>query len=109
MAKPIRRSLLIHEVTMLNSEKEDSWGDVVPGEDKVIKYVRLDPKSKEMTSGTGEKIVSNTTLFWDATHSTPVEWKEQSKVKWGEKELTVEAVDYFYDRSKLHHVEVRLV
>lgn len=85
------------------------WGSGELKEAIPVRYVRLDPKSKVVASSAGSQVESNATLFWDATFSTPVTWKEESKVTWNGREMTVVGVDYYYDRSRLHHVEVRLI
>ncbi|MBO1628195.1 putative minor capsid protein [Bacillus arachidis] len=111
MAKPIRRSLLIHTVYYLEYKGEDdTWG----GSDnykpaKTIKRVRIEPKKTVALNGNGDSTVMQTLLFHDAVHSTPVTFKEKSKVIFNEKEMTVSKVSDFYDRSSLHHVEVLLV
>ncbi|PHG24676.1 putative minor capsid protein [Bacillus pseudomycoides] len=111
MAKPIRLLLLIHTVEYLEYKGEDNtWG----GSDNyapavTIERVRIEPKKAVVLNGTGDSIVMQTLLFHDAVHSTPVTFKEKSKVIFNGKEMTVSKVSDFYDRSNLHHVEVLLV
>ncbi|MBD5797197.1 minor capsid protein [Bacillus pseudomycoides] len=111
MAKPIRLSLLIHTVEYLEYKGEDdTWG----GNDNyapaiTIERVRIEPKKSVVVNGNGDSIVMQTLLFHDAVHSTPVTFKEKSKVIFNGKEMTVSKVSDFYDRSSLHHVEVLLI
>lgn len=111
MAKSIRLSLLIHTVTYQEYVGEDdSWG----GSDNyappvTIERVRIEPEKTVVLNGNGDSTVMQTLLFHDAVHSTPVTFKEKSKVIFNGKEMTVSKVSDFYDRSRLHHVEVVLV
>jgi hypothetical protein len=111
MAKPIRLSLLIHTVDYLEYIGEgDTWsGSENYAPAKKIERVRVEPKKNVVSNGNGESLVTNTLLFHDSVHSTPVVFKEKSKVVFDGKEMTVSKVSDFYDRSSLHHVEVLLV
>lgn len=109
MVRPIRRDLLIHEVMYQEKGEDSMWGSGELKEAVPVRYVRLEPKTRVVASGEGNQVESDTTLFWDATFSTPVTWKEESKVTWNGKEKTVVGVDLYYDRSRLHHAEVRLI
>ncbi|MFP3414995.1 putative minor capsid protein [Bacillus sp. SIMBA_074] len=109
MAKPIRRSVLIHTVEYLEYKGEGTWGgseNYAPA--KKIERVRVEPKNTVVSNGNGESLVTNTLLFHDSVHSTPVTFKEKSKVIFNGKEMTVSKVSDFYDRGSLHHVEVLL-
>ncbi|MED1012133.1 putative minor capsid protein [Bacillus mycoides] len=110
MAKPIRRSLLIHTIEYLEYKGED---DTWSGSDNYkpavkIERVRVEPKNTVVSNGNGESLIANTLLFHDSVHSTPVVFKEKSKVIFNGKEMTVSKVSDFYDRNSLHHVEVLL-
>ncbi|HDR7795315.1 TPA: minor capsid protein [Bacillus luti] len=111
MAKPIRRSILIHTIEYLEYQGEDdTWsgsGSYKPA--VVIEKVRIEPKKTVVSNGNGDSTVMQTLLFHDAVHSTPITFKEKSKVIFNDKEMTVSTVSDFYDRSRLHHVEVLLV
>ncbi|PHB22873.1 minor capsid protein [Bacillus pseudomycoides] len=111
MAKPIKRSLLIHTVEYLEYKGEDdTWGGSDNYEPAVtIERVRIEPKKAFVSNGNGDSTVMQTLLFHDAVHSTPVTFKEKSKVIFNGKKMTVSKVNDFYDRSSLHHVEVLLV
>ncbi|MBJ8031446.1 putative minor capsid protein [Bacillus cereus group sp. N21] len=111
MAKPIRRSLLIHTIQYLEYKGEDdTWG----GSDNykpavTIERVRVEPKKTVVLNGNGDSTVMQTLLFHDAVHSTPAVFKEKSKIIFDGEEMTVKEVNKFYDRSNLHHMEVELV
>ncbi|MFJ8457276.1 putative minor capsid protein [Bacillus paramycoides] len=111
MARPIRRSLLIHTVEYLQYKGEDdTWGGNDNYEPPItIKLVRIEPKKTVVLGSNGNSTVMRTLLFHDAAHSTPVTFKEKSKVVFNGKEMTVSEVSEFYDRSRLHHTEVVLV
>ncbi|MGG3523086.1 putative minor capsid protein [Bacillus pseudomycoides] len=108
MAKPIRLSLLIHTVDYLKyTGEDDTWGGNENYAPAVkIERVRVEPKKTVVSNGNGESLVMQTLLFHDAVHSTPVVFKEKSKVIFNGKEMIVSKVAEFYDRSSLHHVEV---
>ena len=111
MAKPIRRSLLIHTVEYREYIGE---GDTWSGSDNyaipiTLERVRVEPKRTVTANGNGESIVMKTLLFYDAVHSTPITFKEKSKVTFNGKEMIVSEINDFYDRSRLHHVEVVLL
>ncbi|PUW00765.1 putative minor capsid protein, partial [Cronobacter sakazakii] len=87
--------------------EDDTWGGSENYAPAVkIERVRVEPKNTVVSNGNGESLVTNTLLFHDAVHSTPVVFKEKSKVIFNGKEMTVSKVSDFYDRSNLHHVEV---
>ncbi|PFW65284.1 putative minor capsid protein [Bacillus sp. AFS075034] len=109
MAKPIRRALLIHTVEYREYIGEDAWG----GSDNyaapvTLERVRIEPKRTVSPSGNGESVVMKTLLFHDAVHSTPITFKEKSKIIFNGKEMIVNEINEYYDRSKLHHIEALL-
>lgn len=108
VAKPIRLSLLIHTVDYLEYiGEDDTWGgseNFAP--DVKIERVRVEPKKSVASNGNGESLVMETMLFHDAVHSTPVVFKEKSKVVFEGKEMIIKKVNTFYDKSAIHHVEV---
>lgn len=111
MAKPIRRSLLIHTVQYLEYKGEDdTWSGSNNYKPAVtIERVRIEPKKTVVLNGNGNSTIMRDLLFHDAVHSTPAVFKEKSKVVFNGKEMTVSEVSECYDRSRLHHVEVLLV
>lgn len=111
MAKPIRRSLLIHTVEYREYiGEDDTWNGsdnyAVP---EILERVRVEPKRIVSANGNGESVVMKTLLFHDTVHSTPIVFKEKSKVTFDGKEMIVSEINEFYDRSRLHHVEVLLL
>lgn len=107
-AKPIRRSLLIHTVHFAEKQDDLGWGSEYAEPIELV-FVRIEPKESLVTTVTGETIKSTTTLFHDSVHSTPCEFKLDSKIAFNNTSYTVKGVDYFYDNQRLHHREVRLV
>lgn len=110
MARPIRLSLLIHTVQYLEYIGENStWGgsgDYAPA--VTIERVRVEPKQTVVSNGNGESIVMQSLLFHDSVYSTPIDFKDKSKIIFNGKEMIVKKINEFYDRSSLHHVEVGL-
>lgn len=107
-AKPIKRSLLIHDVSYEERQNDNRWDeDYSPAVN--VERVRVEPKIILITNSSGKSVQSNTTLFHDAVHSTACDFKVDSKVTFDGSTYTVGGVDYFYDNMRLHHKEVRLV
>lgn len=109
MVKAIRKSVLIHSVLYAKKTVDDLWDEGTFQEPVKVNYVRLEPKEKLVRSNVGESIQSDTTLFWDSVHSTPVDWIKGSQVTFNDRLMTVEGIDEYYDSHRLHHLEVRLV
>ena len=105
----IRRDLLIHTVTHLVKDEPDIFGNEPIIEEFEIEFVRVEPKTKMVRNGSDMQVDSNTTLFWDNTFSTRFEFEEQQKLIFDGREMTVVAIDKYYDRMRLHHLEVRLI
>lgn len=111
MAKQIRRSLLIHTVEYHEyTGEDDTWGGSGNYAPPVtIERVRVEPKRTVTPNSNGESIVMKTLLFHDAVHSTPIIFKEKSKVVFNGKEMIINEINEFYDRGRLHHTEVRML
>ena len=109
MAKPIRKSLLIHEIEYHEYNTDDRFGGgyMTP---VTVKHVRVEPKDSYVVDSNGGSINSSTLLIVDATHSTPINLQEQSKVIFDGEEYVVQKVNTFFARSKKpHHWEAVLV
>ncbi|WP_277630396.1 putative minor capsid protein [Atopococcus tabaci] len=107
MVMPIPAFLLIHTV-QYTPPSDGSWGS---GNNNpiAIENVRVEPKSDVVQSGVGVAVVSNTTLFWDAVNSTPVDFKEQGTITFQTDTYTIDKINEFFDEEKLHHLELVLV
>lgn len=107
--RPIRRSLLIHEVQYIPPKDGSTWESKDTEEGgKRIQRVRLEP-SENFTHGAQEKEQASIRLFWDAVHSTPCEWKVGGRVVWNGVSHAITSVQTYYDHAKEHHVEVMLL
>ena len=108
-AKPIRRSLLLHNVQYISPAKTSTWEPKEPGKEGTwIQHVRLEPV-ESFSYGAQEKAQASARLFWDAVHSTPCVWEVGGRVVWNETVFSITGVQTYYDRAKLHHVEVMLL
>ncbi|MCC2397548.1 minor capsid protein [Bacillus cereus] len=111
MAKPIKRSLLIHEVTYQEYQVDNSgWGgdEGSYGNPITVRNVRVEQLEKLLRSSTGDSVVYQNTLFWDAYHSTPIAFKQKDKVIFNGTEYTVESINTLYDGKRIHHLEIVL-
>lgn len=109
MVRPIKRNTLIHSIMYTPKDGDDlGWGEET-NEPITVKNVRLEPKTSIVKTTTGEAVSSTTTLFWDTTFSTPIEWELDGKVKWNGKDFLVKGIDEYWDSNRLHHKEVRLI
>lgn len=106
--RPIPRSLLIHSA-VLYEERENSWQERELVELAKLTHIRVEPASKMMITSDNRSVTLSATLFYDCRNSLPtVEFKPGYIVEFGGKRYRVETVEVFYDRQKLHHLEVGL-
>lgn len=105
--RPIRPDLLIHTITY-QSIKKDRWGEETI-EEATVNKVRVEPTRIYQQTSTGEKLVSATLIFWDKVHSSPCEFKEGDKIVFEGKEMTIQQISKLYDRTTLHHLEIRVI
>lgn len=108
MVKPIRRSLLTHTIEYSEYSNDDVWG-VTYKKPVTIERVRLEPKETVVFGMNNRQIIGNTLLFHDSVHSTPCKFVPESKVIFNGRELVVQTVNEYYDKERLHHVEVVLI
>lgn len=108
MVKPIRRNLLIHSVIYKKYIEADMWGNT-QAEPITLSNVRVEPKEILVTGTDNRQVNCNAILFHDTTFSTPCDWVLESKVVFNNREMTVKAINEYYDDTRLHHTEVGLV
>ena len=106
--KPIPRSLLIHSAKLYEA-RENSWQEQELVELAELTRIRVEPASKMIITSDNRSITLSATLFYDCRNSARgVEFKPGYIVEFGGKRYRVETVEVFYDRQKLHHLEVGL-
>lgn len=106
--KPIPRSLLIHSATLYDV-RENSWQEQELVELAKLTHIRVEPASKMIITSDNRSVTLSATLFYDCRNSLPgVEFKPGYLVEYDGKRYRVETVEVFYDRQKLHHLEVGL-
>jgi hypothetical protein len=110
VAKPIRKSLLVHEIGYQEYDGNDRLGETYKPSINVS-LVRVEPKRSVVVNTNNESIVSNTLLFIDAYHTAPrIVPKEKSKVVFEGVSYIVQKVNTFYAGSnRVHHWEAILV
>lgn len=108
MAKPIKKSLLIHEISVTPYDVRNN--DDFYGEKTLVKYVRVEPTQKTITDKQGNNVGISHLLFVDAAHSKPFkvgDFVVNSNIEFEEESLTIIAVEKLYTKG-LHHLEVML-
>lgn len=110
ISRPIRKSLLIHEVNYSKSGINDKLGWQQEKDQPVLlQNVRIEPKERILQASNGETVNSTTILFWDAQHSTNCVFELNALIEWRGKELLIKKIDEHWDDSKLHHIELSLL
>ena len=106
--RPIPRSLLIHSAKLYEA-RENSWQEQELVELAELTHIRVEPASKMILPSDNRSVTLSATLFYDCRNSARgVEFKPGYIVEFGGKRYRVETVEVFYDRQKLHHLEVGL-
>ena len=109
--KQIPKKLLIHSCTITTPSTTDSWGNVTLSKSTSLTQIRIDPSSSIKKDKQNNDIQLNSMLFYDCKNSFPSSFtfEYDQKVVFNNKEYTVSSIDYLYDRTKLHHLEVGLI
>ena len=106
--RPIPRSLLIHSAKLYEA-RENSWQEQELVELAELTHISVEPASKMIITSDNRSVTLSATLFYDCRNSARgVEFKPGYIVEFGGKRYRVETVEVFYDRQKLHHLEVGL-
>lgn len=111
MVRSIPRKLLIHTATYEEYIPGDSWTPAGFKPAVMLQNVRIDKGSRLTRNNTGEQILYNALLFYDAENSSAdgeFEFKEQSKLTFNGDTMTVNKVNEIY-AYRFHHYEVELI
>lgn len=111
--RPLPKSWLIHEITYegYTGEKDD-WQNDVYEKPIIINHVRFDDSTVFSRDNTQTKVLANAVIFVDAKNSNPVpEFKEQSKIKFDDREYVIQKVVpcYFPNKNKIRHWELEVI
>lgn len=111
--RPLPKSWLIHEIVYegYTGEKDD-WGKERFEEPITIKYVRFDDSTVFSRDQMQTKVLANAIIFVDAKNSSPIpEFKEQSKVRFNNREYVIQKVVpcYYPTTNAVHHYELEVV
>lgn len=76
-----------------------------------IRYVRIEPSSKQVTDTQNRQIQLSALLFYDGVNSAPrgISWKQGQKITFNGQPFTVQVVEPLYDARTLHHYEIGLI
>ncbi|WP_203554952.1 putative minor capsid protein [Bacillus sp. B15-48] len=111
--RPLPKKWLIHEIVYegFTGEKDD-WGSDSYDYPITIKHVRFDDSTVFSRDNTQTKVIANAVIFVDAMHSTPfLEFKEQSKVRFNDKDYVIKKVVpcYYPHKNEFHHWELEVI
>ena len=110
--RPLPKSWLIHEITYEEYLGVNDWNNPHYAEPITITNVRFDDSSVFSRDSTDTKILANAVVFVDAVNSNPsVDFKEQSKIKFNDREYVIQKVVscYFPNKNKIHHWELEVI
>ena len=110
--KPLPKSWLIHtiEYKAFTGQKDD-WGNPVYDDPVLINFVRVDESTVFSRDTTQTKIVANAVIFVDGVSSTVPVFKEESKIRFNGKDLTLKKIVpcYYPQQNEIHHYELEVV
>lgn len=105
----IPKSFLIHKAHLIDSQS-DGWND-----EKITKTllenVRVDYSRVRKLSKESDSTQLIGTLFYDMYHSIPknIEFKKGQQIEFNGVNYTINSIDYLWDKTKLHHIELGLI
>lgn len=111
--KPLPKKWLIHEIVYegYTGEKDD-WGNEKFEEPIAIKHVRFDDSTVFSRDQMQTKVLANAIIFVDAKNSSPIpEFKEQSKVRFNNREYVIQKVVpcYYPTKNEVRHYELEVI
>lgn len=104
---PIPKELLIHTIEYYeydsNSRYGDDWKEPV-----TVEFVRVEPNRAMQNSVPFDEIESviGVTIFYDCTHSTPINVVTKSKIVWNSREMYLNSFDEMYGIETTPHHKV---
>jgi hypothetical protein len=90
MAKPIKKSLLIHNIVVVSNDDDGKGPNTVS---IPINYVRFENTTKQVKNNAGEIVASAGMFFWDNTHSTQYDFKLNDVITFDGVEYTIIQID----------------
>lgn len=103
---------LIHDVEYIEYVGSDDYSNPIYSDGVVIQSVRVDESTTFSRDATQNKIESNAVIFVDTKHSAPIlDYKEESKVIFKDKEMTIKKVIPFYfpESDRIRHFEIEVI
>ena len=109
--RPISKNLLIHTVSIEVYQDDTGWGSNIEPS-VTINKVRVDPQSILRMSGSASSSYdaeAKDVLFIDTTYSMPfIVPTVKSYVTFNSERMIVTSVKPFYNKDRLHHLEIGL-
>lgn len=108
--KAIARKLLIHSVMYEKKQKEDKFGNVADCVGTSLRFVRLEPLHKVVSTKDNRQVTISATLFYDCKNSMPKmhEFNYGDTVVFCGHRYEVATIEPIYALN-LHHFEVGLI
>ena len=111
-AAPIPRSLLPHTILhYYGKPAQDNDGNVTWPSSREVKWVRIDPSGRLVSTMDNTEIRLSGLMFYDERNSAPrgAVFAVGDRVEWNGKPYRVETAEMLYDGARPHHQEVGLV
>lgn len=111
MIRAIPRQLLIHSAVHKYNPVKDAWGNPAWSNSRAISKIRIEPSSSLVRSKDNKEIQLRALMFFDRRNSLPsgAAFGLGDCISWLDTDYTIVAIDYLYDHTRLHHLEVGLV
>jgi len=110
--RPLPKRWLIHSIKYEGYAGKDDWSNPQYEEPITINHVRYDDSSVFSRDTTQTKILADGVIFVDVKNSSPIpDFKEESKITFNDRELTLKKVVpcYYPDKNEVRHYELEVI
>lgn len=110
---PLPKRWLIHSIEYKEiTDQLDDWDNPIYAEPITINNVRFDDSTVFSRDTTQTRVLANAVIYVDAKNSSPVpDFKEESIVVFGDRELVIQKVVPCYQpkKNEIHHWELEVI
>lgn len=105
----IPKSVLIHKAHLINVTS-DGWKDEQVSK-VLLENIRIDYSKVRNLNNESDSTNLIGTLFYDIINSKPrdVKFTKGQQIEFKGVNYTINSIDYLYDKTKLHHIELGLI